>query len=129
MIIDGNSLLHRAYHALPPLATKDGTYTNGVYGFLTMLYKVLDEYQPNYLCVAFDNKKPTFRHKEFKEYKAGRAKTPDELGMQFPLLKEVLDKLKIYRIEIEGFEADDIAGTLASIGRIPCFCFLNRWKV
>ena len=116
MIIDGNSLLHRAYHALPPLATKDGVYTNGVYGFLTMLYKVLDEYEPNYICVAFDNKKPTFRHKEFQEYKAGRAKTPDELGMQFPLLKEVLDKLKIYRIEVEGFEADDIAGTLASIG-------------
>ncbi|RKD33171.1 DNA polymerase I [Thermohalobacter berrensis] len=116
MLIDGNSLLHRAFHALPPLKTSDGIYTNGVYGFLTMLYKVLHEYKPDYIGVAFDKKAPTFRHKEFEQYKAGRAKTPDELKSQFPILKEVLDKLNIYRLEMEGFEADDIVGTLAKMG-------------
>jgi len=116
MIIDGNSLLHRAFHALPLLMTKEGIYTNGVYGFLTMFYKVVDENKPEYISVVFDKKSPTFRHLEYKDYKAGRAKTPNELGMQFPILKEVLDKLNIYRVEVEGYEADDIAGTLAKIG-------------
>jgi len=116
MIIDGNSLLHRAFHALPPLATTEGIYTNGVYGFITMLNKILDEYKPEYVCVAFDRKTPTFRHIEFDQYKAGRVKTPNELGMQFPILKEVLDKLNIYRIEVDGFEADDLAGTVAKFG-------------
>lgn len=116
MLIDGNSLLHRAFHALPPLATKDGIYTNGVYGFLTMLYKIVDEYDPEYIGVAFDMKGATFRHKEFKDYKAGRKKTPNELAGQFDILKEVLDKLNIYRIELEGFEADDLVGTMAKRG-------------
>lgn len=116
MLIDGNSLLHRAFYALPPLTTKDGLHTNGVYGFLTMIYKMLDEYNPEYIGVAFDRKGPTFRHKEYEDYKAGRKKTPDELGMQFAVLKEVLDKLNIYRIEMEGFEADDLVGTLAKHG-------------
>ncbi|WP_069649200.1 DNA polymerase I [Caloranaerobacter ferrireducens] len=116
MVIDGNSLLHRAFHALPPLQTKEGIYTNGVYGFLTMLNKIVEEYSPEYICVVFDKKTPTFRHKEYTEYKANRAKTPDELIMQFDILKEVLSKLNITTLEIDGFEADDIAGTLASIG-------------
>lgn len=116
MLIDGNSLLHKAFHALPPLANKDGTYTNGVYGFLTMFYKILDEYNPDYISVAFDRKGLTFRHKEYTEYKAGRKKTPNELGMQFPILKDVLDKLNINRIELDGFEADDIIGTIARVG-------------
>ncbi|SHH85940.1 DNA polymerase I [Caloranaerobacter azorensis DSM 13643] len=116
MVIDGNSLLHRAFHALPPLQTKDGIYTNGVYGFLTMLNKIVEEYSPEYICVVFDKKVPTFRHKEYTEYKANRAKTPDELIMQFDILKDVLKKLNITTLEIDGFEADDIAGTLASIG-------------
>lgn len=116
MVIDGNSLLHRAFHALPPLQTKDGIYTNGVYGFLTMLNKIVEEYSPEYICVVFDKKTPTFRHKEYTEYKAKRAKIPDELIMQFDILKEVLSKLNITTLEIDGFEADDIAGTLASIG-------------
>ncbi|QIB26618.1 DNA polymerase I [Caloranaerobacter azorensis] len=116
MVIDGNSLLHRAFHALPPLQTKDGIYTNGVYGFLTMLNKIIEEYSPEYICVVFDKKVPTFRHKEYTEYKANRAKTPDELIMQFDILKDVLKKLNITTLEIDGFEADDIAGTLASIG-------------
>ena len=116
MIIDGNSLLHRAFHALPPLTTRDGIYTNGVYGFLTMFYKVTDEYKPDYITVVFDKKGPTFRHKEFDAYKAGRMKTPNELSGQFAILKEVLDTLKIKRYELDGFEADDLAGTLAKLG-------------
>ncbi|WP_427338944.1 DNA polymerase I [Caloranaerobacter sp. DY30410] len=116
MVIDGNSLLHRAFHALPPLQTKEGIHTNGVYGFLTMLNKIVEEYSPEYICVVFDKKTPTFRHKEYTEYKAKRAKTPDELIMQFDILKDVLSKLNITTLEIDGFEADDIAGTLASIG-------------
>mgnify|MGYP006277993605 CR=1 FL=1 len=113
VLIDGNSLLHRAFHALPPLKTKEGLYTNGVYGFVTMLYKILDDYDPDYICVAFDRKGPTFRHLEYKEYKAGRKKTPDELGSQFPLLKEVLDRMNIKRLELDSYEADDIIGTVA----------------
>ncbi len=116
MIIDGNSLLHRAFHALPLLMTKDGIYTNGVYGFLTMFYKVTEEYKPDYISVVFDKKTPTFRHIEFQDYKAGRAKTPDELGMQFPILKEIIDNMNVHRVEADGFEADDLAGTLSKIG-------------
>lgn len=116
MIIDGNSLLHRAFYALPPLTTAEGLTTNGVYGFLTMFYKILDEYTPDYISVVFDKKSPTFRHKEYEDYKAGRIKTPSELSVQFPILKEVLDKLNISRFELDGFEADDLAGTLVKIG-------------
>ncbi|WDV47303.1 DNA polymerase I [Clostridiaceae bacterium M8S5] len=113
VLIDGNSLLHRAYYALPLLSTKEGIYTNAVYGFLTMYYKILDDYDPSYVCVAFDRKAPTFRHKEYDKYKAGRSKTPDELGEQFSLIREVLSCLGITYIEIDGFEADDIIGTLS----------------
>ena len=116
MILDGNSLLYRSYFALPPLVTKEGIHTNGVYGFLTMFNNLVDEYSPDYMSVVFDLKAPTFRHKEYSEYKAGRAKTPNELKMQFVILKEVLDKLGINRMEIEGYEADDLAGTLAKLG-------------
>lgn len=116
MIIDGNSLLHRAFHALPPLMNKEGIYTNGVYGFLTMFYKVTDKYKPDYISVVFDKKGPTFRHVEFVDYKAGRVKTPNELGMQFPILKDIIDNMRIHRVEAEGYEADDLAGTLAKIG-------------
>ena len=116
MIIDGNSLLHRAFYALPLLATKDGVYTNGVYGFLTMLYKIQEDYDIDYLSVAFDKKGPTFRHETFEEYKANRASTPNELALQFPILKEILKAMNIHQIELEGYEADDIAGTLSRIG-------------
>ena len=90
MIIDGNSVLFRAYYALPPLTNKKGIFTNAVYGFLTMLYKLIDEYEPEYLCVAFDPGKPTFRHEKYDAYKAGRAKAPDELVMQFGIIRDVL---------------------------------------
>lgn len=116
MIIDGSSLLHRAFYALPLLNTKKGLYTNGVYGFLTMLYKVREEHNPDYICVAFDKKGPTFRHREYKDYKGTRQQTPSELAQQFPLVKEILSYMNIVTMEMNEFEADDIAGTLASIG-------------
>ncbi len=116
MIIDGSSLIYRAFYALPLLSTKNGIYTNGIYGFLTMLYKVQEEKKPDYICVAFDKKGPTFRHEEYDKYKAHRDVTPSELVQQFPIIREVLDAMKIKYLEISGFEADDIAGTLAKIG-------------
>ncbi|MBV1758899.1 MAG: DNA polymerase I, partial [Dethiosulfatibacter sp.] len=115
MILDGNSILFRAFYALPPLKNKNGIYTNALYGFLSMLYKLLDEYQPDYICTTFDHKKPTFRHLRFKEYKAGRAQAPNELVMQFALIRDILDVHKIRHLEIEGYEADDISGTLAHL--------------
>ncbi len=114
MILDGNSLLFRAFYAMPPLKTKKGQYTNAVYGFLSMLYKLLDEYSPEYICVAFDPKKPTFRHEQYKDYKAKRAKAPNELVEQFQLIRDVLSVHNIKCVEIDGFEADDVAGTFAN---------------
>ena len=85
-IIDGNSLINRAYYAIQrPMMTKDGTYTQGVYGFLSMLTKIMSDYEPSHMIVAFDRKAPTFRHIEYSEYKAGRKKMPDELAMQLPI--------------------------------------------
>lgn len=117
MIIDGNSILFRAFYAMPPLKTKKGQYTNAVYGFLNMLYKLLDDYSPEYICVAFDPKKPTFRHEQYSEYKAGRAKAPNELVEQFELIRSVLKTHNIKCVEIEGFEADDVAGTMAKASK------------
>jgi DNA polymerase-1 len=114
MILDGNSLLFRAFYAMPPLKTKKGQFTNAVYGFLSMMYKLLDTYSPEYICVAFDPKKPTFRHEQYKDYKATRQKAPDELVSQFQLIRDVLEVHNIKCVEIEGFEADDVAGTFAS---------------
>ncbi len=113
-IIDGNSLINRAYYAMRnPMMTKDGIYTHAIYGFVNMLDKIRKDYEPEYMAVAFDMKAPTFRHLEYDEYKAGRKKMPPELAMQIPLLKEILDAMGITRIEKEGFEADDIIGTVA----------------
>ncbi|NCB31205.1 MAG: DNA polymerase I, partial [Clostridia bacterium] len=108
--IDGNSLMHRAYYALPSMAAKDGTPTGAVYGFLSMLLKLLER-QPTYLLVAFDMHGPTFRHESYAEYKAGRRATPEDLRPQFPLLKEILSAMGIAVCECERFEADDILGT------------------
>ncbi len=114
IIIDGNSLINRAYYALQrPMITKSGLYTQGVYGFLNMLNKIKTDYKPDYITVAFDRKAPTFRHLEYAEYKAGRKKMPPELAMQMPLLKEVLAAMNVKMLEIDGFEADDIIGTVA----------------
>lgn len=114
IIIDGNSLINRAYYAMQnPMMTKEGIYTQGIYGFINMLDKIKREYPSEYMAVAFDVKAPTFRHKEYKEYKEGRKKMPPELAMQIPLLKEILSSRGIALVEKEGYEADDIIGTLA----------------
>lgn len=113
-IIDGNSLINRAYYAMRnPMITRDGIFTQGIFGFINMLDKIRRDYEPEYMAVAFDMKAPTFRHKEYDEYKAGRKKMPPELAMQLPLLKDVLKAMNITQLEIEGFEADDIIGTVA----------------
>ncbi|MCL2436957.1 MAG: DNA polymerase I [Clostridiales bacterium] len=114
VIIDGNSLINRAYYAMQkPMITKEGLYTHGVYGFLNMLTKIQKDYEHGYIAVSFDRKAPTFRHLEYSEYKAGRKKMPPELAMQLPLLKEVLDAMHIKMLEMDGYEADDIIGTIA----------------
>lgn len=117
MIIDGSSLLYRAFYALPTLTTKDGLFTNGVYGFLTMFYRVTQEYKPDYICVAFDRSGPTFRHKEFKDYKGTRQSTPSELSQQFPMIRSVLKAMGINTLDMDEYEADDIAGTLARMAK------------
>ncbi|MBU5427246.1 DNA polymerase I [Tissierella pigra] len=116
MIIDGSALIHRAFYALPLLSNKNNVYTNGVYGFLTMLYKVEEEINPDYICVVFDKKGPTFRHEQYEQYKGHRQATPSELVQQFPIIREILDAMNIKYLEVTGFEADDIAGTLAKVG-------------
>ena len=114
MILDGNSIVNRAFYGIRALNAPDGTPTNAVYGFIAILQKLLDEQQPDAVCVAFDLKAPTFRHKAYAEYKAQRKGMPEELAVQMPLLKETLDAMGIKRYELEGFEADDILGTAAA---------------
>ena len=117
IIIDGNSLINRAYFAMQrPMITSEGIYTQGIYGFLNMLNKILDDYSPEYIAVCWDKKSPTFRHLEYKEYKAGRRKMPPELAMQMPLMKEILEAMSIANYEIDGYEADDIIGTISRLG-------------
>ncbi len=113
MLIDGNSLLYRAFYALPLLQTREGIYTNGVYGFLTMLNRASRELQPTHIVVAFDKDRKTFRNDTYSEYKANRSATPDELSGQFQIIREVLSALNIKYIEMQGYEADDIIGTLS----------------
>lgn len=115
MLIDGNSIVNRAFYGVPLLTNKEGKYTNGVYGFLNILFKLLDEEHPDYLAVAFDLHAPTFRHKTFDGYKGTRKGMPEELREQMPLLKEVLQTMHIPIFEQEGYEADDILGTLSAL--------------
>ncbi len=115
LAIDGNSIINRAFYGIKLLTTKDGQYTNAVYGFINILNKLLESEKPDAVAVAFDLKAPTFRHKKYAEYKAGRKGMPPELASQMPILKEWLDLAGFSRIECEGFEADDILGTLAAI--------------
>lgn len=113
VLVDGNSLAYRAFFALPLLSNEKGIHTNAVYGFTTILMKMLEEEKPTHMLVAFDAGKTTFRHKTFKEYKGGRQKTPPELSEQLPFIRELLDAYRISRYELENYEADDIIGTLA----------------
>ncbi|HHZ05182.1 MAG TPA: DNA polymerase I, partial [Clostridiales bacterium] len=113
LVLDGNSILNRAYYGIKLLTTKDGQYTNGIYGFLTTFEKVKELIKPDYVAIAFDLKKPTFRHKMYEAYKGQRKGMPEELAQQMPVLKELL-KLLGYKIVVcQGYEADDILGTLA----------------
>lgn len=115
VIIDGNSLLFRSYFAMRPMVTKEGFHTQGIFAFMNMLEKIINEFKPDYIVVAFDVGKKTFRHKIYKEYKAGREKTPDELLDEIPVLHEILDAMNIKTMEIEMYEADDIIGTVTKM--------------
>ena len=115
LLIDGNSD-QLAYYAIPNLSTAQGEPTNGVYGFLLMLFRLMDDYSPDHICVAFDVSAPTFRHKQYDQYKATRSKMPEDLRPQLDTLKEVLDALGVSRLELEGYEADDVLGTAARLG-------------
>lgn len=112
--IDGNSLMHRAYWAIPAMSAKTGVPTNAVYGFVNMLLRLL-QYEPGYMVVAFDMHGPTFRHEEYDQYKAGRRETPDDLRAQFPVIQDLLRQMGIVVCECERYEADDIIGTYARI--------------
>ena len=114
MILDGNSIVNRAFYGIRALNAPDGTPTNAVYGFLAILQRLLDEQKPEALCVSFDRKEPTFRHLADADYKATRHPMPEELAQQMPLLKETLDAMGIHRYELAGYEADDILGTVAA---------------
>src|SRR5690625_2411463 len=116
VLIDGNSLLFRAFYVLPMLHNEKGVYTNAVYGFTNILLNILDEEKPTHMLVAFDAGKTTFRHSTYKEYKGGRQKTPPELSEQFPITRELLDAFHIKHYELDLYEADDIIGTLSQAG-------------
>ena len=114
MVIDGNSLINRAFYGIKLLTTKDGQPTNAVYGFVNILLKLTEEERPDALCVTFDRKAPTFRHLAYEGYKAQRKGMPDELAAQLPVLKQVLEAMNIPRYELDGWEADDLIGTIAA---------------
>ena len=113
LIIDGNSIINRAFYGIRLLTNKHGLFTNAIYGFLKIMFKNIEDLKPDYICVAFDLKAPTFRHKMYSGYKAQRKGMPDELRVQMPVMKEVLSAMNIAILEKEGFEADDIIGTVS----------------
>lgn len=113
VLIDGNAILHRAFHALPPLNNKDGVPTNAVYGFFSMLFKIIGDLKPEYLIVCFDKKAPTFRKQMYVGYQAKRPTMSDDLIPQIELVHKALDRAKIQHFEIDGYEADDLIGTIA----------------
>ena len=113
VLIDGHSILNRAFYGIPDLTNAEGLHTNAVYGFLNIMFKILEEEQADHLAVAFDLNCPTFRHKMYDQYKGTRKPMPEELREQVPLMKEVLKAMGIPIMTLEGYEADDILGTLA----------------
>lgn len=115
LIIDSNSVIHRAFHALPPLTTKKGEVINAIYGFLLVFLKAIRELRPTFVVACFDFPAPTFRHKKFKGYKAKRPPTPKKLYQQIPKIKEILKTFKVPIFEKEGFEADDLIGTISKL--------------
>ena len=112
-IMDGNAYIYRAFFAIEELSTSTGIPTNAVFGFTRLLLTLLFEDKPDYLVIAFDTAGPTFRHEEFAEYKAGRPEMPDTLSQQLPIIREVIEAFKVPILEIQGYEADDIIGTVA----------------
>ncbi len=125
LILDSNSILNRAYYGVSALSTKDGIPTNAVYGFLNILIKLINDFEPDHLCAAFDLKAPTFRHKLYDGYKAQRKPMPDDLAKQMPLIKELLTLMDIPLLELEGYEADDIIGTVSRIcGENETECYI-----
>lgn len=124
LVIDGNSIINRAFYGIKLLSTKDGKYTNGIYGFMNIFHKLLDDCQPDRVAVAFDVKKPTFRHEMYSEYKAGRHAMPEELKQQIPVLKELLTLMGYKVVEKAGWEADDILGTLSVQMKDGDKCFI-----
>ena len=117
MILDGNSILFRAFYAMPPLKTKKGQYTNAVYGFLAIMFKAQEDLSPDHMAVTFDLKAPTARHKLYEGYKANRHGMPDELAEQMPMIKEILTAMNIDIVEMEGYEADDVLRNIVSLWR------------
>lgn len=113
IVIDGNAVIHRAFHALPPLTTKKGELVNAIYGFLLVFFKAIKEFQPDFVAATFDFPGPTFRHKKYKLYKATREKAPEELYQQIPKIKEILESFNVQIFEKQGFEADDLIGTIS----------------
>ena len=113
MVVDGNSILNRAYYGIRPLSTREGLYTHAVYGFITTLQRLLDEEEPEALCVTFDRREPTFRHQADADYKAQRKPMPPELAMQLPVMKQVLSAMSVPCYELAGYEADDLIGTIS----------------
>ena len=114
LLVDGHALIHRAYFAIPPFKTKDGFPTNAIYGFFTILQKAIKDFNPLFLTILYDTPKPTFRNKLYKSYQIQRPKTQDDMKVQIPKLKEILDTGNVYQLEMEGFEADDIIGTITT---------------
>jgi len=114
MLIDGHAIIYRAYHAFPDLTTPQGMLVNAVYGFTRIVLTAIRDFKPDYLAVAFDHPTPTFRHLKFKDYKANRPEMPDDLKPQIEVIKQIVDILNIPKFELEGFEADDVIGTLVN---------------
>lgn len=114
LLVDGHALIHRAYFAIPPFKTKDGFPTNAIYGFFTILQKAIKDFNPSYLVILYDTPKPTFRKKLYKNYQVHRPKSQDEMIIQIPKLKEIFNEGSIYQLEKEGFEADDLIGTITT---------------
>lgn len=120
VLVDGNSIMNRAFYGImgsKMLTTKDGKYTNAVYGFLAILFKLLEDINPEYLVVAFDLKAPTARHKLYDGYKATRKGMPQELAEQMPIIKDILKAMNIDIVEMEGYEADDVLRNFISLWR------------
>lgn len=124
LVVDGNSILNRAFYGIKLLTTRDGRFTNGIYGFMNIFLKLIDETKPEAVAVAFDLHAPTFRHKMYEDYKAGRKGMPPELASQMPILKELLTSLGYKVVEKEGFEADDILGTVSAMCTENDMCYL-----